>query len=118
MQKAAIHIQLVIDTGLIILLRVWNVLLFTVFDLGSEFNGLLNAIKILDTGSESIAGMKDQERRIDETYMSVTKEILLSDMDYRGVILTIRIPDSLEKTADTCKGYIETINIFFCAKRV
>lgn len=121
-KEAAIHLQLVMDTGASFPPNVWHMLASTVSDLESEVNGLINAIKILGTDGEGIAecieGVKEQERRVDAAYLSITKEILTSGMDHKGIILSMRILDALEEAADTCKGCAETINILFHAKRV
>ena len=121
-KEAAIHLQLVLDTGAAIPINVWGMFSSTVSDLESEVNGLMNAIKVLGTDGvgidECIQGVKDQERRIDAAYMSVMKEILTADMDHKAVILSLRMLDSLEEAADTCKGCADTINILFYAKRV
>lgn len=121
-KEAAIHMQLVVDTGSDIPVRVWNMLATTVSDLESEVNGLMNAIKVLGTDGvgieQCIQEIKNQERRIDAAYMTVTKEILMSDMSHKAVILSLRILDALEEAADTCKGCAETISILFNAKRV
>ena len=121
-KEAAIHLQLVLDTGASIPINVWGMFSATVSDLESEVNGLMNAIRILGTDGvgidECIQGVKDQERRIDAAYMSVMKEILTADMDHKAVILSMRMLDSLEEAADTCKGCADTINILFYAKRV
>lgn len=121
-KEAAIHIQLVVDTGATVPVSVWSGLSSTVSDLESEVNGLINAIKIMATGGEGIAecvaGIKDQERRVDAAYMTITKDILMSGMDHKAVILSLRILDALEEAADTCKGCADTISILFYAKRI
>lgn len=121
-KEAAIHIQLIVDTGASVPVGVWRKFASTVGDLESEVNGLINAIKIMATSGEGIAecvaGIKEQERRVDAAYMVIMKDILMSDMDHKAVILSLRILDSLEEAADTCKGCAETINILFYAKRI
>lgn len=121
-KEAAIHIQLIVDTGSNVPVCVWSKFSATVGDLESEVNGLINAIKIMATSgegiSECVAGIKEQERRVDAAYMMIMKEILTSEMDHKAVILSLRILDSLEEAADTCKGCAETINILFYAKRI
>ena len=121
-KEAAIHLQLVDDVGAVIPRSVWEMLSGTVSDLESEVNGLINAIKILGSGSdglmECIEGVKDQERRVDEAYLAITRAILMSDMDFRSMMLATKVLDALEEAADTCKGCAETISILFYAKRL
>ena len=121
-KEAAIHLQLVDDVGAVIPRSVWEMLSGTVSDLESEVNGLINAIKILGSGSdglmECIEGVKDQERRVDEAYLAITRAILMSDMDFRSMMLATKVLDALEEAADTCKGCAETISILFYAKRI
>lgn len=122
-KEAAIHIQLVVDTGAVIPVNVWQMFSATVSDLESEVNALMNAIRVLGTDdggriAECVQGVKDQERRIDAAYMSVMKSILTSDMDHKAVILSLRMLDSLEEAADTCKACADTISILFYAKRI
>ena len=121
-KEAAINLQLIIDTGAVIPVNIWNLLTATVSDLESEVNGLMNAIKILGTDGEGIAeciqSIKDQERRVDEAYMKIMKAILIADLDQKATILSINVLETLEEAADTCKGCAETINILFYAKRI
>ena len=121
-KEAAINIQLVVDTGAVIPVGIWNLFSEVVADLESEVNALMNAIKILGTGGEGIdaciQSVKDQERRVDEAYMKIMKAILTADLDQKATILSINILETLEESADTCKGCAETINILFYAKRI
>ena len=121
-KEAAIHLQLVADTGAQIPRPIWEMLSGAVSDLESEVNGLMNAIRILGTGSEGltacISGVKEQERRIDAAYMTITRAIIMSDMDYKAMMLSQKVLESLEQAADTCKGCAETINILFNSKRI
>ncbi len=121
-KEAAINMQVVEETGATFPINVWHMFSLTVSDLESEVNSLINAIKILSTGSDSILecvqGVKDQERRVDQAYKKIFKEILVSDMDHKATILSIRMLDALEEAADTCKNCADTISILFYAKRI
>ena len=121
-KEAAIHLQLVEDTGTVIPRGIWEMFSAAVSDLESEVNGLMNAIRLLDSNSEGLSecidGVKAQERRIDEAYMKITRAILMSDMDYRSMMMSTKVLEAVEQAADTCKGCAETINILFYAKRI
>ena len=121
-KEAAIHLQLVEDTGTVIPRGIWEMFSAAVSDLESEVNGLMNAIRLLDSNSEGLSecidGVKAQERRIDEAYMKITRAILMSDMDYRSMMMSTKVLEAVEQAADTCKGCAETINILFNSKRI
>ncbi len=121
-KEAAIHIQLVLDTSAVIPKHIWTMFASAVSDLESEVNSLINAIKILGSGSdglmECVRGIKEQERRVDEAYMQIMKALMAPELDHRATTLGLRILDALEEAADTCKACGETISILFYAKKL
>lgn len=121
-KEAALHIQLIIETGAQVPIGIWEGLVGISADLESEVKYLMNAIKLLGTDTqeirECIEGVKDQERLIDRSTFNMIKAIHLSDMDYKPIMLTCKVVDAMEMAADAVKGCADTITILMVARRV
>ncbi len=121
-KQAGIHLKLMVDTGVVVPVQVLEAFTSTVSDLRAEVDALINAINAMTSGSddlmESVRDIKEEERRVDQAYESIMKAVLTSDMDHRATTLALRMLDSIEEAADTCKGCAETITILYNAKRV
>ncbi len=121
-KQAGIHLQLIVDTGVAVPVHVLETFTSTVSDLRAEVDALINAINAMMSGSddlmECVREIKAEERRVDQAYESIMKAVLTSDMDHRATTLTLRMLDSIEEAADTCKSCAETISILYNAKRI
>lgn len=122
-KEAALHVQLIIETGAEIPSDVWDSLAQITITLESEVNYLMNAIKLLGTDDGDglrtcIEGVKDEERRIDQETFNATKQVHLSDMGPKAIMLTCKVIDSLEMAADTCKNCADTISILILSRGV
>ncbi len=121
-KEAVLHVQLIKETNATVPKDVWTQLVEISSDLESEVNFLINAIKLLGTEDKEIVnciqGVKDQESRIDRQTFTTTKNVHLSNMDYKATMLACKVIDSLEMAADTCKGCADTITILMLARRL
>ncbi len=121
-KQAGIYLQLIMDINAFVPVHVLEMFISSASDLRSEVDALINAITALISGSnnlmECVREVKEQERRLDKAYESIMKAVLTSDMDHRATTLTLRMLDSIEEAADTCKSCSETISILYNAKRI
>ena len=121
-KQAGIYLQLIMDINAFVPVHVLEMFTSAASDLRSEVDALINAITALISGSnnlmECVREVKEQERRLDKAYESIMKAVLTSDMDHRATTLTLRMLDSIEEAADTCKSCSETISILYNAKRI
>ncbi|MBQ8179337.1 MAG: DUF47 family protein [Candidatus Methanomethylophilaceae archaeon] len=121
-KEAALHIQLIRETGAAVPAGIWALMVSTASDLETEVKFLVNGIHMMGTGEGDIRtcieGVKSQESLIDNATYNLTKEIHMSDMDYRATMLSSKIVDSLEQAADTCKGCADTIGILLVSRGI
>ncbi len=121
-KEAALHVQLIKETKAVVPAPIWAHMVQVVSYLEAEVNYLMNAIKLLGTDSgeinHCIQGVKEEESRIDRANFDLTKEIYMSDMEPKAIMLATKVVDSLEMAADTCKRCSDTISILMVAKRL
>lgn len=121
-KEAALYVQLIKETGITVPKGIWEQFVGIAADLESEMNYLLNAINTIDNiGDEMevcIKGVRDQERRIDQSTFQAIKDINMSDMDARAIILAMKVVDALEMASDTMKGCADTIHILMVSRRL
>lgn len=120
-KEAALHLQLIISIGAQVPQSVWEQLAQITTILETEVNYLMNAIKKLGTDDRDeiqncIQGVRGEEYRIDRATFDVTRDVYLSDMDHKAIMLTTKLIESLEMAADTCKGCSDTISILVVAR--
>ena len=112
---AGMYIQLLVETEISIPFEIWESLSEMTKELQLAVKLLISAIDCLQQGSPSeeasrcVESIKDQERVIDMMNYSNTKKILLSEMDFKGIMLSHGLISDVEEAADACKGCAETI---------
>lgn len=120
-KEAALHVQLVIETNSVVPEGVWK----NTQKMSSEIiMAIKYLIKMVENLREapndvikSIDAVNDQERIVDGLYFSTIKQIHLSDMDPKAVMLMREIVLSLEMAADTCKACADTITVIVSSRR-
>ncbi len=122
-KEAALHVMLIKETQAQVPTDIWNCLARMTSILESEVNYLMNAIKLLGSGSGDeiracIEGVKEEERRIDQETFNITKQVHLSDMEIKSIMLTRNVIDAIEMAADTCKNCADTISILILSRGV
>lgn len=121
-KEASIGVLLVIELGIQVPKSVWNMLAGAVSDLETQVRSLMNAIN--DVGLESdevmvcVRGVRDMERQLDQRYFDMTKAVYQTEIDAKATSILVKIIDSIEEAADTCKGCSDTVAILHYAKRV
>lgn len=120
-KEASLHIQLIKETNASVPEDIWK-------DIGRMSAETIPAVKYLIKAIESlrentadavrcIDSVNDQERIVDGLYFSNIKQIHLSDMDPKAIMLLRELILSLEMAADTCKTCGDTISILLSARR-
>ena len=121
-KEGAIHIQLLVETKALVPDYIW-------IEMGKMASELITAVKHLvkttenmETSPTEILGnidaIYDQEKIIDGLYFSCTKQVHLSPMDPRAVMLARELIFAMEMAADTCKACADTISIILSARRI
>ena len=106
---------LIIETGIRIPNPVWESMSAMTKELQLAVKLLVSAIDCLQQGApledatRCVESVKDQERVVDSMYYTGLKKVLVSDMDFRGVMLARSLFDDIEEAADACKNCAETI---------
>lgn len=112
---AGTYVQLIIETGIRIPNPVWESMSAMTKELQLAVKLLVSAIDCLQQGApmedatRCVESVKDQERVVDSMYYTGLKKVLVSDMDFRGVMLARSLFDDIEEAADACKNCAETI---------
>jgi len=120
-KEASIHIQLIIETNALVPEDVWK----SISKMSTE---LIPAVKCLIKAIESMKGdpaetvrnvdsVNDQERIIDGLYYSTIKQVHLSDMGPKEIMLVRELILTLEMAADTCKSCGDTMTILIASRR-
>ena len=113
--EGGMYIQLLVETDISIPFEIWESLSEMVKELQLAVKLLISAIDCLQQGSPSeeasrcVESIKDQERVIDMMNYSNLKKILLSEMDFKGIMLSHGLITDIEDAADACKSCAETI---------
>jgi predicted phosphate transport protein (TIGR00153 family) len=121
-KEGAIHIQLLVETKALVPDYIW-------VELGKMSSELITAVKHLVKMLESmetsptetlgnIDAVYDQEKIIDGLYFSCIKQVHLSPMDPRAVMLARELILAMEMAADTSKACADTISIILSARRM
>jgi len=118
--EAGTYIQMVIDTETVVPQHIWESSKQMSNELILAMRMLIKAIENLGTNrSETqrcVESIKDQERIIDQMHYTISKKILMSDMDYKGLMLMRGVVQALEESSDACKDCAETIMILISAR--
>ncbi|MCL2031821.1 MAG: DUF47 family protein [Methanomassiliicoccaceae archaeon] len=121
-KEGAIHIQLLKETNALVPEYIW-------LEIGKMSEELIPAVKHLvkivenmDNAStetvRNIEAVYDQEKIVDGLYFSCIKQVHLSPMDPRAVMLVRELIFTLEMAADTCKNCADTLSILLVARRM
>lgn len=120
-KEGALHIQLLNETNAIVPPEIWNEIGKMSSELIPAVRYVVRAVDMQETASneilKNIEAVYDQERIIDSLYFSCIKQVHLSKMDPRAVMLARELIYSLEMAADTCKTCADTLSIMLSARR-
>lgn len=118
--EAGTYIQMVIDTETEVPQHIWESSKQMSNELILAMRMLIKAIENLGTDKSEtqrcVESIKDQERIIDQMHYTISKKILMSDMDYKGLMLMRGVVQALEESSDACKDCAETIMILISAR--
>lgn len=121
-KEAALHIQLIIETRSNISSMVWGYAEKMSTEIMVAVKQLIKIIEDLKIDPKSairnIDGVNDQERVVDGLYFQAIKQMHLSDMDPKAIMLASELISSLEMSADTCKACADTIMILLTSRRL
>jgi predicted phosphate transport protein (TIGR00153 family) len=121
-KEGAIHIQLLKETNALVPENIWREIGMMSAELIPAVKHLVKVVENMDSGStetiKNIEAVYDQEKIIDGLYFSCIKQVHLSPMDPRAVMLTRELIFSLEMAADTCKTCADTVSIMMVARRM
>jgi len=121
-KEGAIHIQLLKETNALVPEYIWLEVGKMSAELIPEVKHLVKVVENMDNVStetlRNIEAVYDQERIIDGLYFSCIKQVHLSQMDPRAVMLIRELIFTLEMAADTCKNCADTISIMLSARRM
>lgn len=119
--EAGIYAQMIIDLGVEVPQELWADIRQMARELLLEVKMFVRALEAIDADHvevrRCIESIKDQERIIDDLNYSTMKKILMSDMEYKGVMLVTGLIKDLERSSDECKHSAETIQIIISAGR-
>ena len=118
--EAGIYIQMIIETETKVPAYLWE----AAKQMSAE---LMLAVKMLVKGYDSLVGsvsevrrciesIKDQERIIDQMNYTIFKKILVSEMDYKGVMLMRGMISDIEQSSDACKKCADTMTILISTR--
>lgn len=118
--EAGIFIQMTIETETRVPPYLWEAI-------KQMSNELVLSVKMLIKAYESLGGniqdlqrciesIKDQERIIDQMNFTIFKKILLSEMDYKGVMLMRGVIQGIEESSDACKKCADTMLILLSVR--
>lgn len=120
--EAGAYIQLIIDTKIPVPQYMWEATKQMSNELILSVKMLIRAIEnISDNLPEArrcVESIKDQERIIDQLNYTLFRKILVSEMDYKGVMLTRGMIEALEQSSDACESCGDTIMILMLSRRV
>lgn len=119
--QGGIHIQMVVETGVAVPPQMWEALkqMSTELTLGVKL--LIKALENMTSNPQetlrTVEAVKDQERIIDQIHFATLKKILMSDMDYKGVMLMKGLVEAIETSADACKSCADTLAVLMTTKK-
>ena len=121
-KEGAIHIQLLVETKALVPDYIWVELSKMSSELITAVKHLVKTVENMDTShTETLGNIEatyDQEKIIDKLYFSCIKQVHLSPMDPRAVMLARDLILALEMAADTCKACADSISIILSARRI
>lgn len=118
--EAGIHIQLVVEMGSSIPPQIWDAMRLMSTELTLAVKMLIRALESMSNPAElkrSIEAVKDQERIVDQINFANVKKILMSDMDYKSVMLMKGLVEAMEHSADACKSCVDTLSLLMTARK-
>jgi uncharacterized protein Yka (UPF0111/DUF47 family) len=121
-KEGAIHIQLLKETNALVPDYIWMEIEKMSAELMPAVKSLIKIIQNADNFTNetlrSIEAISDQEKIIDEMYFSCIKQVHLSPMDPRAVMLVRELIFSIEMAADVCKDCADAFNMMFASRRI
>ncbi len=121
-KESSLYVHMLAELGFEVPEKVWASLVGISIELESEVNYLLSCIKLFGVPKGDIEacieGVKLQEHRIDLAYFDTMKQIYAEIDDPKGVMLALKVLESMEMAADTCKGCADTVSILMVARRL
>jgi len=121
-KEAGIHVQLLVETNALVPDYVWKEMGKMSSELISTVKFLVKIVESMDTSPTETLGniesVYDQEKIIDSLYFTIIKQVHLSPMDPRAVMLVRELVFAVEMAADTCKACADTISIIISARRI
>ena len=121
-KEGAIHIQLLKETNALVPEYIWVEIEKMSAELIPAAKSLIKIIQTADNFSneslKNIEAVSDQEKIIDEMYFSCIKQVHLSPMDPRAVMLVRELIFSIEMAADVFKDCADAFNMMFAARRI
>jgi len=121
-KEGALHVQLLMETNALVPEDIWAGVRVMSAELILAVKYLVNTVENMDTTyTETIRNIEavcDQEKIIDELYFSCIKQVHLSTMDPRAVMLIRELIFCIEMAADACKVCGDTISILMVARRM
>lgn len=120
-KEAGIYIQLIIETGTELPQDVWRSNENIAAEVMTAVKHLIKAIENLGSNPKetirNIDDINDQEAIVDTLYFQTIKQIHLSDLDAKAILLAREITNSMEMSADVCKSCADTITILLTSRR-
>lgn len=120
-KEASLHIQLIKETCAFIPRDVWDGAEKMSAELIPTVKSLIKAIESLKSDYtetvRSVDNIVDQERIVDGLYYSNIKQVHLSDMAPKDIMLMRELILSMEMAADTCKTCADTISVLMISRR-
>ena len=121
-KEGAIHIQLLKETNALVPEYIWVEIEKMSAELIPAAKSMIKIIQTADNFSneslKNIEAVSDQEKIIDEMYFSCIKQVHLSPMDPRAVMLVRELIFSIEMAADVFKACADAFNMMFAARRI
>jgi len=119
-KEGGINVQLLIETKALVPDYIWAEIGKMSSELISAVKYLVKIVESMDTSPTGTLGnieaVYDQEKIIDGLYFSCIKQVHMSSMDPRAVMLARELILALEMAADTCKASADTISIILSAR--
>ncbi|MBP6021047.1 MAG: DUF47 family protein [Candidatus Methanomethylophilaceae archaeon] len=120
-KEAALHVQLIMETNAVVDQDVWKSMQKMSSEIMLAVKYLIRMVENLKEVNQeiikSIDAVNDQEKIVDGLYYSTIKQIHLSNMDPRAVMLSRDLVQALEMAADTCKNCADTITVIISSRR-
>jgi predicted phosphate transport protein (TIGR00153 family) len=121
-KEGALHVQLLIETKALVPDYIWEEISKMSTELITAVKHLVKTVESMDTSPTETLGnieaVYDQEKIIDSLYFTCIKQVHLSSMDPRAVMLARELILAIEMAADTCKASADTISIILSARRM